>query len=112
MDLALDLGCILVGMAREAQGRWSGRDQLDVGNVFDGPNLVATVAAHRHGRMDRLALGLVFVEATQVDGSAFGSSATGCLAAETRPAQARTRRRQLNPWSVRLAPGFPTDMMR
>jgi len=61
MDLALDLGCILVGMAGEAQGRGSGRDQLDVRNVFDGPNLVATIAAHRHGRMDRLALGLVFV---------------------------------------------------
>ncbi len=52
MDLAVDVGGVLVGMTGKAQClRRRGR-QLDAGDVAIRPNLVASCTAHRHGGMD------------------------------------------------------------
>src|ERR1017187_1214108 len=45
-------------------------------------------------------------QARQVAGSAFGSSGTGCFAADTRPTKMRTNRKQPSALSVRLVPGL------
>src|SRR2546427_10248417 len=61
VDGSLQCGGILFRMAAQAEGAWSGAVQLDGGCVLVAADLVAAEAAHRDGRMDRLALGLIFV---------------------------------------------------
>ena len=61
MNASFDLCRVFIGVAGEAEFVRRGRDQLDVCDVAIHPDLVAAHAAHRHGRMHGLALGLVFV---------------------------------------------------
>ena len=61
MNLAFDVGSILVGMTGEAECTGGAGGQLDVGCVLVDANLMTTGAAHRDGRMNKLAFGLVFM---------------------------------------------------
>lgn len=61
MNLALDLGCILVSMTGEAKRLGSCGGQLDPGDVFVDSNFVAACAPCGYRRMDGFALGFVLV---------------------------------------------------
>ena len=61
MHCTFYVGCILVGVAGQTESIGSRRDQLYAGDIFIGTDLVATGAAHRDGRVDRLAFRLVLV---------------------------------------------------
>jgi hypothetical protein len=61
VNLTFDVGGIFVGVAGKTQSVGSGRDQLDVGYISNGADLVAAGATHRDGGVHRLAFGLIFV---------------------------------------------------
>jgi len=61
MDVPLDLGRILIGVAGETEAEGGGGDELDARDVFADPNLMAAQAAHRDSGMDRLAFRFVVV---------------------------------------------------
>ncbi len=61
MNLAFYIDGILVRVAGKTESVRSRCDQLDVGYVFYGADLMATRAAHSDRGMNRLALGLVFM---------------------------------------------------
>lgn len=52
---------ILIRVAGQTESLRSCRNQLYPSDVFDGSNLMATGAAHRNRRMDRLAFGFILV---------------------------------------------------
>src|SRR5215467_16001650 len=58
---SFNLSCVLVSVAAQAQALRRGLDQLYSRDVPVDPNFVTTGAAHGDRRVDRLALGLVFM---------------------------------------------------
>ena len=61
MDLALQVGSIVVGMAGQAQRLRRRGDQLDACHIFIHPDFVTTRAAHRNRGMGELTFGFVCV---------------------------------------------------
>jgi hypothetical protein len=77
MHRPLDVGRFLVGVAGDAKRGRSGGDQLDARDVFVDADLMAAQAAHGHGGMNGLALGLSSWHSRHLAGSVFLSSGTG-----------------------------------
>ena len=98
MDLAFEVGGILVGVAGDAQRLRRGGDQLDASDVFVDADLMTTGAAHGDGGVNILAFGLVFMALDAlrrigilVEWNWMGGRASqGALAIRTRPRINRT----------------------
>jgi hypothetical protein len=61
MDLSFYRGCVFVEVTLQAKFYWSGCDQLDMGDIAIGANLVTAQTASGDGRMDGPALGFAFM---------------------------------------------------
>ena len=72
VNLALYVGCFLVGVAGNAESYGSGCEELYAGGVFVDPDLVTTGTAHRNCRMNRLTLCLIFMALGAGSGVLFG----------------------------------------
>lgn len=82
MNLALDGGGVLVGVARNAQRLSSGGDQLYARCIFVHAYFVTAHAAHGNRGMDCLPFGLVFMAFNTLRGISFGVEwdwVYGCL---------------------------------
>ena len=83
MDLAFEIGGIVIGMAGETERLRRAGDQLDARDIFIYADLVATGAAGGDGGMDELALRFVLVTLGTLLGGVFLSSGTGWTPAKT-----------------------------
>lgn len=54
VHVAFNLGRVFIGMAAQAELRWSRRLQLDPGHILIHADFMTAQAAHLHGRMHRL----------------------------------------------------------
>lgn len=61
VNLAFNIRSFFVSVAGDTERYGSGGDQLGAGNVFIDPDLVTTGTPHGNRRMNRLALGLIFM---------------------------------------------------
>jgi len=77
MNLPLDGGGILVGVAGNTQRLRGGGDQLHAGCILIYPYLVTAHATHGNRRVDRLAFGFVFVTLNARRGLSLGVERDG-----------------------------------
>ena len=77
MNLSVDGGGILVGVAGNTQRLRGGGEQLHAGCIFVCAYLVTAHATHGNRRVDRLAFGFVFVTLNARSGISFGVERDG-----------------------------------
>lgn len=61
VNLAFNVGGLLVSVAAKAQGLSCGSREFDASDVFGDPDFVAGLATHLNSRVDRLPLALILV---------------------------------------------------
>ena len=61
VNLAFNVGGLLVGVAAKAKGLRRGSGKLDASDVFGDADFVAALATHLNSRVDRFALTFILV---------------------------------------------------